>query len=97
MVQIVENWSDITGKVDTVSASTTNSGFRAASVHIDSARIVENYPNLLQQTVGQTIFIQVPDDLAGRLQLKPGDAIEARVRQGGPDRYFVHPDHITKK
>jgi len=95
MAPIVENWAEITGKVQSVSPSTVT-GFKTVEVRVEDAKSVASYPNLLDQTVGEVIAVNVPDALADTLPADPEDAsVTCRVRRAGPSRLFVHPEHFS--
>ena len=94
MVQVVENWADIEGEVQGVRDSVLN-GFKTVEMLVKNTKAVENFPNLLEQRVGEIIAVDVPEPRGESLQ----KAYEAgqpqvvwRVRLAGPNRFFAHPE-----
>lgn len=94
-VQIIENWSRITGIVRTLQPSTALEGFMIAGVEVEQVVPVEGYPNLLEGAEGLILPIHIPGELAEQLKMKELDRIVCRVRRAGPDRYFVHRQEIA--
>lgn len=92
-VQIVENWSDLTGDVVAWQPTSTLSGFGIAEVRVRNMAPVGRFPNLLRDTIGDTVKIYVPTAAAARLNLSPGARVRFRVRKAGPTSIFVHPEH----
>jgi len=94
-VQIIENWSKVTGIVQSLQPSAEVVKFMLIFVEVQSVEPVEGFPNLLKDAVGKILAIHLPETLAEELGVTALDRIECRVRQGGPNRYFVHRDDIT--
>ena len=86
MVQIIENWTAVEGKVVSVAAPDV-------VIRIDKALDVEGFPNLMKDTAGKTITVRIP---TGAAAPKPGASLKARVRRGGPKSHFFHPDDLGK-
>jgi hypothetical protein len=93
-VQIIENWSKIIGIVRSLQLSTEVVEFMAVEVEVQAVEPVEGFPNLLGDAVGKNLIIHVPEALAVELGMTILDRIECRVRQAGPNRYFVHREHV---
>jgi hypothetical protein len=93
-MQIVENWSDLAGDVVAWHPLSPLTGFGIAEVRVRSVAPVGMFPNLLQDTVGETVKIFVPTAAALRLNLAPSAMIRCRVRKAGPSSMFVHPEHV---
>lgn len=96
-VQIIENWSKIIGIVQSLQPSPDVVGFMAVEVVVQAVEPVEGFPNLLEDAVGKNLIIHVPEALAGELGMTIFDWIECQVRRAGPDRYFVHREHVIVK
>jgi hypothetical protein len=93
-VQMVENWSDLTGEVVAWHPSSPVAGFGIAEVKVRSTAPVGTFPDLLKDAVGETVRIYVPTAAAARLNLTPGATLRSRVRKAGPQSIFVHPEHV---
>jgi hypothetical protein len=93
LVQIIENWSDISGKVRFYTLSSEVEGFAAVTINVENVRDVPGYANLLSTVAGTEITILVPQTLATQQKIASGTQIDCRVRRGGPNRIFIHPDH----
>jgi hypothetical protein len=90
MVQAIENWSDVRGKVIDVSSAAPD-GFVAAKVQLEQVRPTPGYANLFEGHEGETIELRIRRDKAQRLA--PGATIAARIRRAGPTAAYAHPDH----
>lgn len=96
MVQAIENWADLTGRVKEVRPHPELPGYSVASVDVDSVRNVEKYPNLFEWAPKQTIEVNVPSDKAGEIKESLGKTVSLRVRKAGPTAVFAHPDFTPK-
>lgn len=94
-VPIIENWSDIAGEIKSVRLSSEMKGFVSAEIVLHDVRAVPEFANLLDGRVGESISVNVPQELGQRLGLKAGATFRGRIRQGGVKNYFVHPEHAT--
>lgn len=92
MVQIVENWSRVTGTVEDVTPSEDPRNPGRLLLRIDSIQPVEPFANLMAGYEGRTVEISLPAALLSRLPLVPGRSVTLRVRRGGPTGVFSHPD-----
>ncbi len=93
-VPIVENWSDLTGRVLSCRPAEAPAGFLVAEIAASRIDPVEGFPNLLAGAAGRTLDVLVPADLASGAGLVPGALVRCRVRRGGPKRIFVHREHF---
>jgi len=94
-VQIIENWSEVSGVVRTCSSSPDVAGFVAVEVAVEKVNPVEGFANLLGNTGGKPLVVLVPGELAKSLHISPGVMIACRVRRANLDRTFVHRNHIS--
>ena len=85
MVQVIENWSELRGRVDGV----TVVGDDAVDLEVQVAAVepVPGFANLLGDTAGRTIRVTLA--LEGGAPPRPGDELRIRVRKAAPDRYFA--------
>ena len=96
-MQIVENWTDIEGKVVSCAPSEELPGFHMLELAVEKAREVEGFANLLNQTVGHTLTVFIRADLAALDDCRPQAEAVCRVRRATNKRNFVHPEKITFK
>lgn len=95
MVQIAENWADVVGVLLDHYPSKTNAGFVTLEIKVERLEGVEGYRNLLEGTEGEVIYVNVPEAVSERLELRRGAKISCRVRKADPRKLFVHPEQIT--
>jgi hypothetical protein len=93
-VQIIENWSRITGIVQSLQPSTELDEFMVVDVEVQSVEPVEGFPNLLKEAFGKILAIHVPETLVVEAGIKVFDHIECRVRMAGFNRVFVHREYV---
>ena len=91
MVQSIENWADVRGKVTGISPAASGD-FVAAQVQLESVEPVAGYANLFHDQQGGTIELNIPRQKAQ--QLTAGASIACRIRRAGPNTAFAHPDHV---
>lgn len=96
MVQMIENWSDVRGEIKSLSPSPSDPSSCLATVKVSGSDKVASFPNLLEKKVGNEITILVPHAAVQRAALAEGSRVRLRVRQGGLDRFFAHPDQVEK-
>ena len=91
MVSVVENWTEMEGKVLSFKPSQAFLNFLELEVTIEKTRDVEGFPNLLKNTEGETVGILMPKELAAKLSLENTPIISFRARSG-KHHIFAHPD-----
>lgn len=94
-VQMIENWSHISGTVVAFHPQSKLEDYAAIEVEIQVVTPVKDFPNMLAGAVGETITIFLPAKLAQELDVKPGAQITGRVRKAGLEQYFAHRHHIA--
>jgi hypothetical protein len=89
MVQVVENWAVLRGRLGALRADDALEPGPGALGVIDvaEARDFEGFPNLLRQFVGERLSVHVPD--AVREQWREGALGVLRARLGGPGVVWV--------
>jgi len=92
MVQIVENWSRVTGTVEAFAPSGDPQRPGVLSLRISAVCPVEPFADLMAGWEGRTIEVPVPASLLPRLDLVPGRSVTLRLRRGGPTAVFSHPE-----
>ncbi len=101
MVQIVENWSRVAGRVEAWDPPAQPDTPGTLTVRVeridDVARQAGSpYANLLAGREGRVLRIQVPAVAAARLNVAVGDRIALDVRRGrSADHLFARPDRIS--
>src|SRR5262245_42614189 len=97
-MQIVENWSRISGTVESFEVPQLPEADGIITVRVSRVAEVrdkrgDHYPNLLKDAKGTVVRVRVPAEAIRHLKAKPGDAIELDVRRGrSPSVLFAHPD-----
>ena len=94
-VQIIENWSDVTGTVRSCRPSPSIAGFVEVEIAVEQVNAVEGFANLLEHTAGKNLVVLVPEELVKSLNITRGDRIACRVRRATLDRAFVHRNYIS--
>ena len=95
MVQAVENWCCVSGKIDALEAgrrnARANSDQAVLSIRIGWIKPVAGYPTLIDAENTATISVIVRPSQLGDDQAE-GRKVTIPVRVAGPERYFAHPD-----
>jgi hypothetical protein len=82
MVQVRENWTDISGTVTAVADSPDRPLFKDVSILVDETRPVRGFANFLKAAQGKTITVRVAADTLKSVSMKEGGSIRCRVRRG---------------
>ena len=77
MVQVVENWAELRGRVIAV-AGHKQPRFATAKLAVDSVSDVDGFPNLFAEEKGHVVDVAIPATTAS---LRVGDAVVLRVRR----------------
>jgi hypothetical protein len=93
-MQIIENWTDVEGKVEEVEPSDVSDNFVKLRVAVNRTKPVEGFANLLDDAKGQTLAVEVPKKAAEHLQ--PGEKVSCRLRRAGNQKIFAHPEQVAK-
>jgi hypothetical protein len=92
MVQVVENWADVTGTVEGTRADERRPGYVRVAVALHGSREVPGFPDLMRPSVGASVDILVPAEQAHGLQR--GQQVAGRVRRAGPGDCFAGPEGL---
>lgn len=79
MVQIVENWSDVAGRVRSVRDAPDLDGWSLVELEVESVDEVAPYAHLVRAAPGDVLEVAVPRERA----CAAGERVELRVRRGG--------------
>jgi hypothetical protein len=93
-VQIIENWSEVSGVVRSRKAA-DREGFDLVAIAVDRVEPVPGYANLLEKAEGSELDVLMPEEIVASNKIGLGDAITCRVRLGNRRQAFVHREHIT--
>jgi hypothetical protein len=91
MVQAIENWADLSGRVLDLRPRQGVPDMSEMVVHVDRADDVEGYPNLLTEAPGEDLAIAVKTDKLREAGLETGAEIHCRVQRAGPGTVVAHP------
>jgi hypothetical protein len=103
MVEIVENWSRISGRVEIWEPPAASDAAGTLAVSVERVETVARdsgatYANLLADTKGRTLRIHVPSTAAESIHLSAGSRIVLDVRRGRtPDQLFARPGSVISK
>lgn len=93
MVQVVENWAEISGVVVSVDSSDKGSNWRVVTVEPEVVTDVSGYPNLVRAQK-PPLRIQCRDLAPERLAA--GQRVAGRIRLAGPQDLQVHRDGLRE-
>lgn len=94
MVQIVENWSRVTGTVESFAPSADPEHLGVLRLRVDAVHPVEPFANLMAGYEGRIIEVSIPASLLPLLDLAPGRTLALRLRRGGLTAVFCHPEEM---
>ena len=92
MVQIVENWAEVEGRVVQVRPAAGLAGFSTVELDVEHVQPVEGFPNFFAG--GGRIAVNVQQDALTAAGLREGRLARLRIRRGGLTSNFAHPDHV---
>lgn len=96
MVQVIENRSDVRGRIVSVGPHATLDQYVAVALQLTSVAPVPGYPNLFDGRAGETISVTAPSATARALGLSAGDEIAARIRLTGPGTASADAESIVR-
>lgn len=85
MVQVIENWAYLVGRLGPLSVEPGAAG--TGTVEVDEVRDAESWPNLLGELTGQRVTVHVPD--SAHPAWREGRRMALRARLGGPGVVWV--------
>jgi hypothetical protein len=94
MAAVIENWSDLVGRIQHISNQNPKRNFTTIALDVEQVDDVEGYPNLLADVDHTTVHLDVRNELLRQLGLKSGYRIRSRTRRARGDRLFAHPDQL---
>jgi hypothetical protein len=86
MVQVVENRTDIAGRVQAMRADPERPDYRIVTIEVHTAAPVEGSVNMFAGAAGTRLDVLVPADQAQ--PLAPGKNVRCRIRRSGPATVF---------
>jgi len=93
-VSIIENWTDVDGKVRALSPASDIAGQLTVDVVVQRTKPVEGFANLITAGKGTVLRVYVAIDVAKQSGIAVGLHIHCRVRRGGENRLFAHPTEL---
>ena len=70
MVAVIENWSDLVGRIQHISNQNPKRNFTTIALEVEQVDDVEGYPNLLADVDHTTVHLDVRNELLSQLGLK---------------------------
>lgn len=95
MVQVIENRSDIRGRIRSLNDSGDFPGLATALIDVLSVAPVPGFANLFQEAHGNTARVNIPRAAVQKFHLGPGQLVTLRVRKGGPNTAFADPEQVS--
>jgi hypothetical protein len=89
MVQAIENWTSIAGRIRAVADNSPLDGYTRVAVEVEHAAPVADFKSLVKASAGEIVEILVPTDTAANMT--SGQRITTRVRRAARG-IFAHPD-----
>jgi hypothetical protein len=94
-MQVVENWAELQGDVLEYIPDPNLPNHTISRIKVRTIRAIEGYPNLFQSSVGQVLEIKLPVPKQSRDLPPVSNAVVWRIRRGGPQSIFIHPDDLN--
>ena len=95
MVQIVENWAELTGTVQSIGDSDKGADHGLLLLEVEDVADVEGFPNLVRVNPGEVVPVIVRRDTLERSGVVQGSHVRGRVRRATPSEIFAHADSFT--
>jgi hypothetical protein len=92
-MQVIENWSDLTGQVVRLQDDAERPGYKLLDLAVKIADPVPGVAHLLADKQGSNLSLHVPASAA--TNLATGDNITVRARLAGPNLFFSHPENLS--
>jgi hypothetical protein len=96
MVQVVENRSQVRGRVVGIAPHPTLGGYVTIDLALSHVEAVPGYANMFGDQVGSVVRVNVPTDEVLSNALAGGDVISARIRRAGPQAVFAEAGTVAK-
>ena len=94
-MQVVENWSRITGRVERWTPPGEAGDHGELVVRVERVEPVKGHRNLLEKAEGTSLRVRVPLSAAATLEAAAGASIAVEVRRGrDPGVVFANPEKI---
>jgi hypothetical protein len=97
MVNIVENWAEITGEITYSRKDSSRPDFQLVTIRILSSKTYQSFPNLIRPNKQNKITLHVKKEDLPENGLKKGKVISVRVRAAGYDIYYANAETIKVK
>ena len=94
MVNIIENWAEITGEIIAIHEDKSKPDFQLISFKILTNKNHRAFPNLVKPDTQQTITLKMKKIELKEKQLKAGKRISVIVRAAPANIYFADLDSI---
>lgn len=95
MVQMVENWAEVTGTVRSIGGSGKGPDYLTVAVEVEVVDDLDDFPNLVAGAAGETLLIISRREGVKRAGLAEGSRVRCRVRKATPLEIFAHPEGFT--
>ena len=96
MVQIVENWAELTGTLRSIAPSGKGPDHLTLTIDVETIDDVEGFPNLIGKQAGESVDVVARAELVERSDVEEGGRVRCRIRKATPVEIFVHPDEFSR-
>ena len=96
MVQIVENWAELTGTLRSIAPSSKGPDHLTLTIDVETIDDVEGFPNLIGTQTGESVDVLARAELVERSGVEEGGRVRCRIRKATPVEIFVHPDEFSR-
>lgn len=94
MVQRIENWSVLRGKVREIADDPHRTDFRQVKLDVQGVALADDFPAAVgDEVVGSALDIAIPRGTVEDVGLTPGSVVEVCARST-PAGLFAHPDRV---
>jgi len=96
MVQVIENRSQVRGRVMSIAPHPSLNGYAVVDIAVSDVAPVSGYANLFNDHVGKTVGVNVRSDEVPTFALNSGDDVSVRIRRAGPEAVFAESGSFSK-
>jgi hypothetical protein len=91
VVQAVENWTCVTGKVLSLKHD-PETGRLLVNLRLETTKPVKGFADLLRAVAGDTVAIALPAEFKAEKLLREGETVTIPARLARGPKMFAHPD-----
>jgi hypothetical protein len=96
MVQAIENWADLSGRLREVRPRPGVPQMSELVVEVEEAEDVEGFPNVLAEATGRELAVAIETEKLKQTGVGPGDRVRVRAQRASPSVVVAHPEGLAK-